>query len=377
MRNAALSLYASRKEGRGQSLAWRMRNALASLLLVFISLALSFALIFINSMAQGLDRTLQLLGSGSLHSDLEIPSSLLEGARVDCVRHSSGLAYSETGSALVTIKAVEDDYFFPQRSEAMGLESVENTTSLHSVVISRIMGHELGLEAGDRLAMMIYDEELGRVRPVFLFIEGTYSTGYGEFDSNLVFTDSTVVTASPEYEILTEDPDTLASRLRSEGFPVTDYRNMYRGIYQNIRLSVSLLDVIVVLIAFLAGFFALSMAAEYIERDRRDIALMSLIGVERKQMARCYVRITLVRVAFSLALGFILGLILSFILIPLLGSLDTWSLPALQSYVTNFEIAIPFATLALTALALMLSAWLSLEFSMKRTLSSLWGALAS
>ena len=62
MRTRDLALYISRKSGRGQPLSWRVRAMLSTLLLLFISFALAFSIVLIESMAQGLDDVLQLLG---------------------------------------------------------------------------------------------------------------------------------------------------------------------------------------------------------------------------------------------------------------------------------------------------------------------------
>ena len=66
MRTRDLALYISRKSGRGQPLSWRVRAMLSTLLLLFISFALAFSIVLIESMAQGLDDVLQLLGGGSV-----------------------------------------------------------------------------------------------------------------------------------------------------------------------------------------------------------------------------------------------------------------------------------------------------------------------
>ncbi len=379
MANEALRLYAGRKTGRGQPLSWRLRNLLSTFLVLAVSLALSFALVFISSMGSGVDEVLQLLGSGTLYSTAEIPAQLLpDDARTDVVQSTSAVLYSGSATALATVKGVDDDYFFPRRAEALDLVTVENSTSLQPVVLSETMAHELGVSCGDRIAMMISDSALARVRPVFLFVQGTYNTGYGEFDSALVFTSRQVTGSRDGWEILISgDSQGLVSCLTAAGYQVTDYRQMYSQIYQNLVLSVSLLQVIVVLIAFLAGFFSLSVAAEYIERDRRDIAMLLIIGVQRRAMASVYVRITMKRVAIACLAGMALGLVASYLFIPLLSSLDAWEHPALQSYVTNFSVRIPYASLAFSFAALLASSYVSLLVSMKRSLSSFRLALFS
>ena len=380
MRTRDLALYISRKSGRGQPLSWRVRAMLSTLLLLFISFALAFSIVLIESMAQGLDDVLQLLGGGSVIA-YDRPDDGLLGSDDHVFRFqtTSALASSGTDSALVTLRGVDDDYFFPRRSRALDLETIDNPTSLEGVTISRMLAEHLAVEAGDRIAMMVYDASIGRVRPVLLFIEGIYSTGYGEYDEVLAFTSTDVVRGVDFWELVTQgDPDELVRKLRASGIEAYSYREMNRSVYENIAVSVTSLDVIVALIALLAGFFAVSLGAEYVERDRRDIALMMLCGHGDADMAHCYVAITMRRVLAALVCGMLIGIGAACVFIPLLSRLDAWSIPALQSYVTNMDVHVPVTTIVLVAAALVSSAYVSLRISLHRGVGvSLYKALVS
>ena len=350
MRTRDLALYISRKSGRGQALSWRVRAMLSTLLLLFISFALAFSIVLIESMAQGLDDVLQLLGGGSVIAYDRPDDGLLESDdHVFRFQTTSALASSGTDSALVTLRGVDDDYFFPRRSRALDLETIDNPTSLEGVTISRMLAEHLAVDAGDRIAMMVYDASIGRVRPVLLFIEGIYSTGYGEYDEVLAFTSTDVVRGEDFWEIVTrEDPDELVRKLRSSAIEAYSYR------------------------------FAVSLGAEYVERDRRDIALMMLCGHGDADMAHCYVAITMRRVLAALVCGMLIGIGAACVFIPLLSRLDAWSIPALQSYVTNMDVHVPVTTIVLVAAALALSAYVSLRISLHRGVGvSLYRALVS
>lgn len=369
MSNEALRLYSSRKSGRGQRLSWRLKAGLPTLLLLFISACLSFALVFTRSMADGLDLALQVMGSGTVAALHEPDASVLpEGAVVDRAQTASALAYSETGSCLVSAKGVEEGYFNEIRTEALGLELVENDTTLRPVIISRSLANELGVEPGGRMALMVYDADPGRARPVYLHVSGTYSTGYAEFDDRIVYTSPDVTLSRDTWEILAPDadPEAIKAALRSGGVPSSTYRETQAATWANINLSVRLLDIIVALIAFLAGFFAVSVSAEYIERDKRDIAMMILMGAESREMGSCYMRITMTRVVLAVAIGMAAGLALVSAAVPVLSSLDTWEHPALSSYVTNFSVHVPWPALAAVALALFASALASLWLSLRK-----------
>lgn len=369
MRDGALALYIRRKRGQGQKPGWRLRAVLPTLLLLFVSLALSFAIVFIDSMSSGLADVISVLGSGDLVVYDEVLPASLEGGDAEAVRSAAALAASQDATALVSVKGVDGDYLSGHRGSVMDMRWVENTTGLNGIVLSRMLASKLGVEAGGRVVLMIHDASLGRVRPVYFFIEGLYSTGYADFDETLVYISQKLVDGDLCWEVMVDgDADALASSLRSQGYVVASSRQLYPGLWANLDLSVGLLSTIVVLIAFLAGFFAISVAAEYLERDRHDIALLSLEGVEEGRIAHAYLSITLFRVVVAVSAGIVLGLLAAMAFIPFLSSLDAYEVPALQSYVTNFSVRIPIPTLLLMFLALVSSSWISLRFSLSRSL---------
>lgn len=380
MLSEALSLYVGRKVGRGQRAGWILRSYLPSLLILFITMALVFALIFVSSISSATDEVLQLLGYGSVMVQSEVDPTLLPSdAELFESSSSSALASSSSGTALLSLKGVSEDYFTASKAELIRLRLVENETTLKWIILSSLTASKLELSPGDRLTLLVYDEEIGRARPVYLFVRGTYSSGYSEFDSTLAYVDSSVTSGPVVYEILTEsDSDELASRLREEGYNARSYREIYPSIWHNINLSVALLDVIVVFVALLAGFFAISISAEYIDRDSRDIAAMMISGCASSDIVTCYRRITLLVTLIAASLGAILGVILSYAVMPLISSLDPAEYPALQNYVLSFKVTIPLPLILLLLCALLLSASISLRVSLKRYVSSsLSRALAS
>ena len=95
-------------------------------------------------------------------------------------------------------------------------------------------------------------------------------------------------------------------------------------------------------------------------------------------MAHCYVAITMRRVLAALVCGMLIGIGAACVFIPLLSRLDAWSIPALQSYVTNMDVHVPVTTIVLVAAALALSAYVSLRISLHRGVGvSLYRALVS
>ena len=373
--NEALRLYVERKIGKGQKISWCLKSYLSCLLVLLVSASLAFTLCFVSSMTKAIDSTLQSLGSGSIAVYDTLPDVEIEGS-VKKTERAGGLLYSKDKSQIVYIKGTEEDYFTPDISSFIKLESVENDTGLKGIRISRIMASRLGAHLGDKLTIMLYDTALGRVRPVLVFLEGTYSSGYNEFDSNLAYTSIDVTDGQIVYEIRCEDVDKTLSKLLSEGADAVSYKSLYRSIYNNLATSKDLLLVITILVAFLAGFFSISVSYEYIERDRRDIGGLLMLGFEKRSIIASYRYITLISVGISALVGEVVGILLSFLVSPILSSLDITRYPVLQNYVLSFEIVIPFKTLSLLFIALILSSYLSLRFALtRRVFSSLSSAL--
>ncbi len=129
--NEALKLYTWRKIGEGQGLGWCLRSYLSCFLVLLVSAALAFVLVFVASMSSAVDSTLQILGSGSIAAYDEIPDGLLPSdARVSRTEIAGGLLYSADKSALVYMKGVEKGYLDENLTSRLHLESVENTTTL-------------------------------------------------------------------------------------------------------------------------------------------------------------------------------------------------------------------------------------------------------
>ncbi len=371
MKNEALRLYVRRKTGHGQSVLWIIRSYLPSLLIVFISAILTFALIFVSSMSEAMEDTLVNLGSGNItvYSDID-PSLLREGERAFSVETGSAIAAGASSSALVQVKGVDDEYFFDAKCDVLNLERCENNTTLEGVILSKTLAKELNTELGGRISLLIWDEEAGRTRPVFCFVEGLYHSGYGEFDAHLVFSSRRLTSSEADTEIYTDREDELLSILKGKGYSAGSYKEIYASIYDNIIRSVALLDAIVILVALLAGFFSLSISSEYVERDRREIAGIMLLGFSRSDIAAAYRRITINVVVIALAAGMMLGIVFSHVIMPVIAGLDSAEYPFLSNYVLSFDVRVPYVTLVLLALALLLTSVVSLRVSLRKMIFS-------
>lgn len=367
MKNRAKGIYILRKIGHKQKASWILRAYLSALLIFFVFFALTVALTAVSSIAKTIEETLIVFGSGEI-TTLNNPGLLLrDGDKLDEVKYISALSYSQDSNTLVQIKAVNDDFFSQEKVSRMKMEKIENTTSLNEVILSTTIAKELNVGIGDRISLMVFDEKMNRTRPLFVFVSGLYESGYIEFDQSLIYSNFDILDAISRYEITTEngDSDILIDLLMQNGFSAIGYKQMYSAIYDNINVSVNLLNLIVVVIALLSGFFAANISTEYTSRDKKDIASAVLIGFSKKDLRDCYSIITILVVFISIVLASVLGLLFSSLLPNLLSLLDVVKYPFLQNYVLDFRLSIPSLTIVLMGAAMLLSSYLSLIINLR------------
>ena len=364
----AARLYASRKRGHGMGARYFLTSLMPLLILFAVTAALVFALSFIASFSAEIDRMIAVMGSGTIHT-LSDPSSLLPpDAEVSMVRTGSALAYSENGEGALVLKGVEDDYFSGMRGNELDIRYWDGECN-NPVVISSSLSRRLGLAAGDRFTLLVWEEDKGRARPYLVTVSAVFSSVYPQLDSHLAFVPLQMLSSLPGYEILLpegEEPDALLQRLWDGGVAAESYRTMYSALYSNVRSSIGILYVILIAVALLAAFFSSDAAQVYIERDRNDIIELSLLGMERKMIRGIYFRMTLSSVAFSALSGTLLGLAAAALSPLILRSVSAADPALLEYYVTSFSVRFPLPEILLMLLLMLGVSSLSVAFSLRR-----------
>ena len=339
------------------------------LVILLITAALVFAIIFIFSVSARIDRMLEVLGSGSVFSYEDVPPDLLpDGAECHHTASSEALLYAAGGERAVMIKGVEEGYFDGMRGEELGVEALPDDL-LNPLMISSSLSEELGLSPGDRLTILLYEADKDRTRPYLATVAAVFDSVYPQLDSRLAFSCMSLFSHPDGVEILLpagSDAESLAMQLADDGIPAFSYRELNRHAYDNVESSINVLYLIFALVAILASFFSSDAAEGYVERDRKDIAELMVLGADRRRILWMYEALTLIHVLVALLIGTCLGTVLAF-LSPLAIEAVAAAEPAfLDYYVRSFSPIIPVSRIvAMIVLSLAVSA-LSAYLSLRR-----------
>lgn len=370
MKNEGEKLYLERKNGKGMGRGYILKHYAPSLIIFFVVLTLSFIMVFIQSMTQAIDRMIVLLGSGSVSCNQYVDVSGITGAQIDKVGEGDGIIYSSDKTSLVHLKGVDiSTYFNAERKEGMRLEMTDESFR-NDIVISATLASSLGVSTGDRMTLLLYEKEKDRARPLLVTVKGIFSSGYAQLDKYLGFVDISLVDGSESYEILlpkSEDVESFASSLWKEGIYCTTYTIKYASLCNNVSESIMILNIILVMIAFLAAFFSVDIAHVYLTEDRFSIKTLRTMGMSEKRVRAVYRKMTLSAVALSSLLGIISGTLLSSLSPSMIALLAKKRPEIVEYYISSFTLSIPYVQLFVMFILMILFSSLTLSIELRRS----------
>ena len=370
MKNDGERLYLGRKCGKGMSPGYVARHYFPSLIVFLIVLTLTFVMVFISSMTGAIDRMIVLLGCGSIETETIVDVSSYDGAVIDEVKTGDGIIYAESGKSLVHLKGVDiPQYFSGERKEGMKLV-LSDESYKNEIIISSSLASILELETGDQMTLLLYESEKSRARPVLMTVKGIYSSGYAQLDRYLGFVDISLLDGTSSYEILLkkgDDVNAVLKSLNADGINAVSYREKYSSLCTNVDQSIMILYVILIFVALLAAFFSADIAHIYTSRDRKDIASLRLIGISEKRIRVIYRKMTLSSVFISSFLGFCGGLLLSLFSPSMISFVALKEPQLIENYITSFTLSIPFSSIIMMLIAMLLCSSLTLRIELRRT----------
>ncbi len=370
MKNDGERLYLGRKCGKGMSPGYVARHYFPSLIVFLIVLTLTFVMVFISSMTGAIDRMIVLLGCGSIETETIVDVSSYDGAVIDEVKTGDGILYAESGKSLVHLKGVDiAQYFAGERKEGMKLV-LSDESYKNEIIISSSLASILELETGDQMTLLLYETDKGRARPVLMTVKGIYSSGYAQLDRYLGFVDISLLDSTSSYEILLkkgDDVNALVKSLNADGINAVSYKEKYSSLCTNVDQSIMILYVILIFVALLAAFFSADIAHIYTSRDRKDIASLRLMGISEKRIRVIYRKMTLSSVFISSLLGICGGLLLSLFSPSMISFVALKEPQLIENYITSFTLSIPFSSIIMMLIAMLLCSSLTLRIELRRT----------
>ena len=265
------------------------------------------------------------------------------------------LLYSADQTASLQIKGVEKDYFNSYRLEQISLTqySSDKYSNLNGITISSTTSKSLGVNLGDRVALMVVpDTDTGVLRPVMLQVRGIYSTGYDKIDSSLAFVDYSYAQSlysdnnSSVIEIVVKPSfqnslDKVKRSIKTDGY-ITDWQIRNASVYDNYLTSMQAITFVLMIIVLVAAFYTASVANQMVEDDFAEIAVAKLTGCSDKDVRRsAFLSIFTVTVA-GMLIGLVLGIIIGTNLSPLLVNLSERGLLTLDYYLVDFKATVPW-----------------------------------
>ena len=353
-------------------------SSFTPLLLVFLIVAiLAFSITFIISFSDAIDRMIVLLGSGSLSSTEDIQLDMLPlGSFVDYTKRGEGILYGENGENLAYLKGFDSGYFDGERGLKLKLEA-DDSLSGNTLYISSSLARGMDLAIGDKLTLLLYEEEKNRTRPVLMTVKGIFDSGYAQLDKYMAYVDNSLLDGSGAYEILlplSVDVDAVQKNLLDRGYYTETYKELYSALYSNVQSSIQILYIILASVALLSAFFSSDIAKVYLDRDRKDIAALLMLGMDEKRVQKLYAKLTSASVLISSILGTIMGIALSFITPDIISLIAKRNPTLFEYYITGFEVRIPALAIAAMIALMLVVSYLSQRISLNNIIR---GNLAS
>jgi len=229
------------------------------------------------------------------------PEAALEGiagiARIDRVAFLQGVLAGPAGEAEVTVRGAG-----PSAGTLAGPAAPSDPADAEGLPLVRLgreLARTLGAEAGEPLRWTVLG--LAGERPRFTFrtlrVEGTFATGFSEFDQSwAVVAEETLAAipgaAEPSWEVALDDParapevaETLRERLGPD-YLVTDWTELNRELFAALRLQKVALFLLIGLVLVVATFNVASTLVVLVRERRRDLGVLAALGLEPARLER-------------------------------------------------------------------------------------------
>lgn len=370
----------------------RLRLVRFALLIALVMIPLILSVICMDGMMEGITNKYIMLQDGHLQlhwpepisddpSFLQQVDDRIESADYVVVGH--GILYSRTTTSEVRIKGVDPSYFNEKRRSQFTFSGdiFAKQGNLASVMLSRSTAQKLGVEVGDRVALMVVpDTAVAVVRPALATVSAVYSSGYHALDSTLLFmaredalrlfpakknarTELLVKSEASDY---LEEIELALEHYSGQQYQYATWDQFNQTVYQNFITSRQVIFFIFLLIMIVAGVYIASIAQEMVQDSTQSIALFKTIGATTRQLGvSYYCTVTLVTL-IGLVVGIGVGIAIGSVLDDVLSLLGRSGIAALQYYLLDFPFVVSWTDIGGIFIAMLAIAGLAVWISLRR-----------
>ncbi|NLY07803.1 MAG: ABC transporter permease [Spirochaetales bacterium] len=354
-------------------------------LIMLVMIPLVISLVFVDSMIDGITTKYIRLAGGHIQfkadSDAVVDNPALS-------RTVSGFAelYTQKSNASALIKGVDASYFNDERLSQIQLTSSDWKLDGNFVIISENLRRKMNLEIGDKFALlMLSNPEQSQsasfspvFRPLLVKLGGVYSSGYSQLDDTLVFASFDFLSEILKEEYITlemltdsnlpEENLKTATKVMSENEDLLSFKlwnEMNTQIYMNFVSSRQMIMIIIIVIAFIACFYAGTVVHEIVQDNFSEICTMRLLGARDIQIKRTVFLAVLAIIILGVVLGIGIGLLVSFNLSPLLKLLASSGFSGFSMYLLDFNMEIDVPVLLSMGLLVIVVSSISVLISLR------------
>ncbi len=367
------------------------------ILLALVVAPLVCALIFSQSMISGItnkyiylsDGHIQIAGTfadeinTNFNTNFNTNSSSIFS--MDSVTAGYALVYSSSSTTSLMVKGITGEYFNEKRLSQIIFETQNlEESNLQGIALSRATAQTLSVSIGDRVALMIVPDDSSKApRPVLVRVEAIFHSGYDQLDKLLSFIDidyaKTLFTSQSSTSVEVLVLDTYMEKLNSikesillanpniASSQLTTWNEHNVAVYNNFVTSKQMILIILSIVIVVASFYTASVAQQMIQDDMKNISISKLIGMSDFMVRKSAFLSVLFVTISGIICGISLGIIIGYAIGPLLSSLSQMGLPSLSFYLLDFTVTIPWPSILLISLFLLILSSLAVWFALGKT----------
>ena len=240
-----------------------------------------------------------------------------------------GIILSNNNAKGVILKGVnKNEKNIVEFFKNFSIEGNFNNLSLNHVFIGSETAYNLDLGIGDKITLMsstFITTPLGSLPKQENFkIAGIFSTGFLEFDQNIIFLNMKDVLSifdkdekDQNVEIYLQEP-MLANSLKekiqkmNENFFIYTWSDLNKSLFSALKVERNVMFVILSLIVVVAAFNIISGLTILIKNKTKEIAILKTLGLNNRSIKKTFFLTGLTIGFFATVSGIILGILVSF-----------------------------------------------------------------